>query len=227
MKPPLWKRAISHVIEVPLGRYESEYSPELKLSLYKGRYMLSVNNVIYSFEDKYTSFQKAFELVKPEIRDINKVLVLGYGLGSISTILHKLHGITPEITAVDIDPVVLDLAATYNSLPNAMEVKYIKADATEYLNGDSRKYDLICIDVFIDDQVPAAFKSEAFLDLVEQHLTDNGMMLFNWLFASSIQKRDTDQYFYHVFVKRFPLGRFLSTGGNLVLIYDKSRKNRH
>ena len=218
---------ISHVFEVPLGRYSSDYSPDLKLSLYKGRYMLSVNHVIYSFEDKYTSFQKAFELVKPEIRDVKKVLVLGYGLGSISAILHKLHGITPEITAVDIDPVVLELAATYNNLPDSMEVKYIKADATEYLNGDSRQYDLICIDIFIDDKVPETFKSEAFLELVHQHLTDNGMMLFNWLASSFSQKQEANKYFYDRFIKRFPLGRYLSTGGNWVLIYDKDRKNRH
>lgn len=227
MRPPLWKRAISHLVEIPIGRYSSEFSPDLRLSFYQGRYMLSVNDVIYSFEDKYTSFQKAFELVKPEIRNIEKVLVLGYGLGSISTILYKLHHITPQITAVDIDPVVLELAAKYSVLPDEMEVKYIKADATEYINEDSRQYDLICIDLFIDDKVPAVFRSEAFLDTINERLTDNGMLLFNWLYSDFAQKQEADRYFYDVFLKKFPIARYLGTGGNQVLIYDKGRKNRH
>lgn len=227
MEPPLWKRALSHIIEIPLGRYSSEYSPDLKLSLYKGRYMLSVNQVIYSFEDLYTSFQQALELVKPEQRGIENVLVLGYGLGSISSILYKLHHITPQVTGVDIDPVVLDLAAKYNHLPSEMEVKYIKADAEEYLHGDTRKYDLICIDLFIDDKVPDQYRSAAFLDAIDEHLTDNGMLLFNWLASNFQQKQDANKYFYDHFIKRFPLGRYVSTGGNWVLIYDKGRKNRH
>ena len=217
---------VSQLVEVPIGRFESEYSPDLKLSLYKGRYMLSVNNVIYSFEDKYTSFQKAFELVKPERRDLKKVLVLGYALGSISTILYKLHHITPEVTAVDIDPVVLDLAAKYNNLPDEMSVRYIKADAAKYLNEDKLLYDLICVDLFIDDKVPIAFRSTAFLDTIDESLTDNGMLLFNWLYADIDQKQDTDKYFYEVFLKRFPHARYISTGGNLVLIHDKARKGR-
>lgn len=220
-KPGKLLHALSYLVEVPLGTHRSEYSPELKLSLSEGRYMLSVNKVIYSFENRYTSFKGAFNELDPRSLEPVNMLVLGYGLGSIPAILYEDHGLLPQVTAVDIDPKVLELASTYNHLPKDDHIRYIAQDARDFLAEDTGSYDIVAIDLFIDETVPTFARTEDFLRKAVERISPGGLLLFNWLYSDARRQQEADAYIHDMFRYVLPEGSYVSTPGNKVLYYKK------
>lgn len=214
-------KGLSYVVETPIEKRNSDHSPKLKVTLKNGRYTLATNTVYYSHEDKYTSFVKAFEILKPTQQETNRVLVLGYGLGSIPHILRKRHNISAHYTAVEIDPVVVGMAQRYGNLPKGSQVSWINADAISYISYSKAQYDLICIDVFIDDKVPAGFLSKEFMQETVKLLKPGGKLLFSHLVVTPDQKQKATTYFESIFKETFPAAIIFDTGGNYVLYGTK------
>lgn len=210
-------KGLSYLVEIPIETRNSDHSPKLKVTLKKGRYALGTHDVYYSHEDQYTSFAKAFEHLKPNQNDTQRVLVLGYGLGSIPHILHKNHQIHAHFTAVEIDPVVVGMAQRYGNLPKGSQIHWINADALSYITYSKETYDLICIDVFIDEVVPPAFLRDEFLQETVKLLRPNGQLLFSHMVASNIQKASVETYFEYIFSAHLSNTSIIDSGGNWVL----------
>jgi spermidine synthase len=214
-------KGLSYFVSIPVETRNSDHSPKLKVSLKNGRYALATNAVYYSHEDNYTSFAKAFEQLKPTQEKTNRLLVLGYGLGSIPHILHKRHHIKAHYTAVEIDPVVVGMAQRYGNLPEGSQVSWLNADAISFVTFSKEQYDLICIDVFIDEVVPAGFLKKEFLQETVKLLKPGGKLLFSHLVVSPEQKQKTSAYFEGTFKDIFPSASVIDTGGNWVLLGNK------
>lgn len=149
------------------------------------------------------------------------LLVLGYGLGSIPAILYGDFGLLPQVTAVDIDPVVLELAAFYHHLPKDDHIRYLAMDALAFLEQDKGQYSLVAIDLFIDDAVPKESQTADSLQRVLDKLVPGGTLLFNWLYTDDEHRHETDTYIREVFKPMLPLAGAVSTGGYKVLHYTK------
>jgi spermidine synthase len=214
-------KGLSYLVNIPVETRNSDHSPKLKVSLKNGRYALATNAVYYSHEDNYTSFVKAFEQLKPTQENTNRVLVLGYGLGSIPHILHKRHHIKAHYTAVEIDPVVVGMAQRYGNLPEGSQVSWLNADAISFVTFSKEQYDMICIDVFIDEMVPAGFLKKEFLQETVKLLKPGGKLLFSHLVVSPEQKQKAGVYFEETFKDIFPTASVIDTGGNWVLLGNK------
>lgn len=215
------KEIFSHVYEFPVEQVESKFSTILNVSYFKGRYMLSTRNSVYSFAEKYESFAESFRQLKIEKRNIQKVLILGYGLGSITQILNQQYQKNCHYTAVDIDPVIIDLAKRYGYMPSQSKIEMFCADAYEFVKSDTEQYDLICVDVFIDDTVPENAESEVFLYNLSRLLKkDNGLLIYSRLNADDIQKTANNSFRRDIFKKVFSPVKEIETKGNLMLVYD-------
>jgi 2-polyprenyl-3-methyl-5-hydroxy-6-metoxy-1,4-benzoquinol methylase len=171
------KKYLSYIFELPIEKKYSESSGTLEVTLHKGAYKLSTENAIYSWGKYYTSFGTAFRRLEIYHVDIPKVLILGYGLGSIADLLIQNKSVE-EIIGVDSDPVIMDLAYRYQQI-NGRELVCISA--VDYIQTAIKKFDLICIDIFIDDKVPAVIMQEDFLEKVFQRLNTNGWLIFSQL----------------------------------------------
>lgn len=220
--PALKKRLLSYVLEQTVEEQQSEISGKLKVSLSQGRYMLSIGDVIYSFEDHYTSFRDSFYKLQPNRRNINSVLVLGYGLGSIPFMLYNRYNINGPYTAVDLDPVVLELAQKYSKLPESVPVNYVAQDAAEFLKETTDTFDMICIDVFVGEKIPKAMRTNEFIKLAVSRLSEKGLLMFNWLNNNEIQQREVLHYYETIFKAHCPEAFYIRTYGNWILVYDKA-----
>jgi spermidine synthase len=218
------RRWYSFIAEIPVRTYESEISPSLKISYYKGRYVLGTGDIMYSFEDEYTAFKEAFSQVKPEKRGIEKVLILGYGLGSIPAILNKRHKMNCEYTAVELDPMVITLAKEYSEFPKKSSIRLHCGDAYEYVQTAQEQFDLIVVDLFIVDNVPNQFSNDEFITNLRRLMAPKGMVMFNRLYSNTAQRIATDGFFQYTFHKEFPEAYAIDTGGNLVLVFDDRTK---
>ncbi|PSR12412.1 MAG: hypothetical protein DA408_07625 [Bacteroidetes bacterium] len=224
---PRWKVLLSYLFELHVESASSDYNPHLYVSLRRGRYQLSTAHAVYSFGDLYTNFARTFRQWNWQAYPPDDVLVLGLGLGSIPVILEQTHQRDCQLTAVEIDEEVVDLANRYvlAGLSNPMQL--IIADAAIVVQQlPDEAYDLICVDVFDDDTVPPVFETLAFLENAKCLLRPNGVLLFNRL-AATPQDRTRSQAFYtDVFRVAFPAAHCLDVGGNFMLVSEAAAVNK-
>lgn len=215
------QRALSYLLELKLDAITTEQNKEVEVWLSDGRLKLTTRNAIYSYEDRYRSFVQAFKDLEDHLPELQAVLVLGFGLGSIPWILYKNYSLTPSITGVDHDPLMEKL---YHRFYEAKHVKVITADASKFVNKDTHQYDLICVDLFKDALVPKKFENVQFLEAAKKRLKPNGWLLFNRLTMEKGLSRATRNFYEHQFMKAFPGAVYSESPGNWVLIGRKEEK---
>ena len=217
MKQPLWKRALSYITELHIESAPSEINPHLYVSLRDGRYQLCTDNAIYSYEDKYTNFVQAFRQLPLDKMKIDKVLILGFGLGSIPFILEQ-SGYQYRYTGVEIDDSVLYLANKYTLDKINAPLELIQANALPFVWQCHEQYDMICMDIFQDAVVPKEFETVEYLQRLKELLTPNGILLYNRLTALPEHESNTFNFYIQRFKKVFSEARTLKLGGNWMLV---------
>ncbi len=219
MQPPsIISQWLSHLIEWPVAEYSSPHNEQLKIVLHRGRYKLITQGAIYSYGDLYSNYRKTFERLDWSAGRFNSCLVLGLGMASIPDMLITRFKKNMEFTAVEIDEVVTKLAFEYVLKPKNIKVQVFTADAAAFLGWNHGKYDMICSDVFVGDQIPEDLETEDALTAMRDMLNPGGILLYNRLsrykpdIMKSLKFRD------QVFLKIFPQGGYLDVGGNWMFV---------
>ena len=218
MKQPLWRRLLSYIKTVHIETTESEHNPYLRVVLKNGRYQLLTANAIYSYGDLYDNFSRAFEQIDLDGREIKDVLILGFGLGSIPVMLEKMFNKKYYYTAVEIDPEILRLANTYVVPDIQSGIEFQLSDACTFAEFSKEQFDMICMDVFLDDQVPTELEHEDFLVNLKKMLKEDGVLLFNKLAYSKKDKKNSEAFFQNHFKRIFTEGVYLDVKGNYILL---------
>ena len=109
-------------------------------------------------------------------KDKLDVLILGMGTGTFATQCGRYFD-NCEITGVEIDQSITDLARQYFGLSE--DIKVVTYDGRAYLNADDKKYDVIMVDAYQDITIPFQMSSVEFFGLVREHLNDDGVMVMN------------------------------------------------
>lgn len=217
-REPLWKNWLSHLFELHIESSPSTYNPHLYVSLKQGRYQLCTANAVYSFADLYSNFGDTFNLLDWESNKIQKVLVLGLGLGSIPLLLEQHLGTDFHCTAIEIDEAVIGLASKYGLPGLKAPIQVICADAQAYLAQSAERFDLICMDIFLDDKVPTYFEGASFLQDLKDHLEPDGILLYNRLAATPSDTKATEAFYKNNFLQTFAQGEYLPLSGNWMLV---------
>lgn len=207
-------RLWSFVLPIKQETISSSISGTLEIFLYKNRYQLVTKNAIYSFEDLYTSYGKALNSISYE--NVDTVLVLGLGLGSIPQMIQKKMQGKANITCVEIDKDIIRCAEKY--YPDKLEFKklnIITSDAYDYVYNTKDTFSLITVDLFIDTAVPEKFYAIAFLQKLKLCLAPSGIILFSRL----INGKSSESVLWHNLEKTFP-GKFeIETEGNSIMYW--------
>ncbi len=218
MQQPLWKKWLSYLMDVRLESLSSDYNEELHVLLSRGRYQLCTQNAVYSFDDLYVNFDRAFHELDIRTKAPKDVLVLGLGLGSIPFMLERKYGLDAEYTAVEIDDTIIYLAGKYSLNDIRSPIQYINADAAAFMEMNSQQYDLVCMDIFEDDVVPPQFETEAFLEQLQSALRPEGLLLFNRLALLETDISQTSAFYENQFKTVFPDAHYLDVKGNWILV---------
>ena len=226
MNEPLWKRLLSYLFEFHVESASSEHNPHLYVSLKQGRYQLSTANAVYSYSDLYTNFTRSFQQLDLDKLAAKEVLLLGIGLGSIPYMLERTFKKIYKYTSVEIDESVVYLANKYvlNDLNSSQEI--FCTDAYLYVLQSTQTYDLICMDIFLDDTVPGQFEQEVFLQKLSTLLNPNGLLLYNRLAVTKEDLDKTKLFFEKKFSIVFPSATYLDVGGNWMLLNRSDYLNK-
>lgn len=125
-------------------------------------------------------------------------LVLGLGGGSLVRALAQLQ---PDCvtTAVEIRPLVIDVAQRFFLLENHAHCQLVCADASEYLRQASpHATDLILADLYWSLVMDQQQKSSEFIQLCKNHLSEQG-----WLALNMASRKDVDDKLLQVLYRSF------------------------
>lgn len=179
-------RLLSYIYPIT-KKVESKYSGTLEITWHNGNKHLNTKNANYS----YGSLQKIlkFGLQKIDLNNCKDILILGMGGGSVMDTLLKDFKYKNHITAVEIDPVIINIAKEEFNFSDKNNLKIICADAVDFMKQNKNLFDLIIVDLFIDDIVPSEFYELSFWEDIINYNSINGSILFN----ASLQD-DNDKY---------------------------------
>ena len=154
-------------------------TPRLEIYLSKGQYVLDAVRVNYSFGGLATVFREAFAQFEVEAREIANALILGFGAGSVASILCEEYKKAVHLTGVEKDPVVIDLAKEYFRIDQYKDLSLHLEDAGAFVERCDQQFDLVVVDVFVGVEVPQQFKEEKFLSGLGRLLAPEGICFFN------------------------------------------------
>jgi spermidine synthase len=161
----------------------SAYSGRVELTRINGKLRLDTSKVNYS----YGSLQR---ILKRALREVNlsgvgEVLLLGLGGGSVVQTLRDDFDFTGNITAVDIDPLMVSLAGEVFHIGSYYACNIYCEDALHFIENDAGLYDLIIVDIFIDDVIPPGFMNDDFWKNIIDRLHKGGYVIFNTIRKSA------------------------------------------
>ena len=218
MKIPGWKKCLSYLMEWHIESAPSPVNPHLYVSLSRGRFQLSTARAIYSYGDLYDNFARTFRKLDLEDLPVDRVLLLGLGLGSVPYMLEKTFGQNYHYTAVEIDEAVIYLAHKYVLSDLQSPIEVVCADALAFVAQCEDTFDLIAMDIFLDDIIPSDFESEAFLKELSRLLTPRGILLYNRLSRTTEDLSKTRAFYQGTFRRVFPAATYLDVNGNWMLL---------
>lgn len=144
-------------------------------------------NVLFGVQSVYrkdkglTGMYYDYAMAAPYMSGVNRkdkmnLLVLGMGTGTYATQCNRYFD-NMNISGVEIDQKITDLARRYFDLPESVQVTTY--DGRAFLNVDDNRYDVIMVDAYQDITIPFQMSSVEFFDLVKNHLTEDGVMVVN------------------------------------------------
>ncbi|MDO7853817.1 spermidine synthase [Hymenobacter convexus] len=172
-------------------KIRSEFNGDLEVTVANGRKVLDSLNANYS----YGSLQRIlkFALSQLDLAPVCHVLLLGLGGGSAVATLQLDFDFKGRITAVDIDPVVIRIAREEFGIIESEQLQIVCADAFTFVKTQPEQYELIIIDLFIDNQVPDKFMAPAFWRYIRQRARPGGHLIFNTIGQTSGAERVKDE----------------------------------
>jgi spermidine synthase len=212
-----FKKILSYLVDIQLDKASTDLNPVLDLSLRKGRFYLTTTNAVYSYGDLYDNFLKAFQQIDFRENKFEKLLVLGFGLGSVPFMLERVFHQRFTSMGVEADAKVLEWAQRYALPELANPIQLTQADAFVFVENCKEKFDLIVMDVFLDDLVPTQFDSANFLEKTKALLSEKGLLLFNRLADTEAALESTHRFYETTFKSVFSEGNYLDVSGNWIL----------
>jgi spermidine synthase len=84
-----------------------------------------------------------------------------------------------QVQVVELDPVVVDVARRYFGLPRSPRLQVDVGDGRRFLAENERRWDVIVIDAFFADAIPAHLVTREFLELARSRLAPGGVVVAN------------------------------------------------
>ncbi|QXP59626.1 spermidine synthase [Olleya sp. HaHaR_3_96] len=158
-------------------KIDTDFNGILEVTWINGRKVLDSKNANYS----YGTLQRILEtgLSKIDIKNSQSILLLGLGGGSIVHSLKNKFDYKGTLDVLEIDEKVISIAKNEFNLSSFDNINIFNCDALDFVNMCTSHYDVIIVDLFIDQEVPSQFLTEAFSNHLAQITNPKGTILYN------------------------------------------------
>jgi spermidine synthase len=182
-----------------LATYQSKVSGKLEVWMVNGDLSLNSEHANQSFDSLHKVFSGVFEAINLQHQPVRNALLLGLGAGNIPAIIEEELVMHCKITAIEKDPLMIELGNKYFDLQRFKHLHIVLDDAYHYVQNCTQQFELIIIDLFVDNHVPEPFTSSNFLSELGELLTPEGFILFNMLVQTpqQLEQLKKVQYFFN------------------------------
>jgi spermidine synthase len=189
------KRLFSYFVPVTIYRENSPVSKSIEVTWNNGHLVLDSKNTNYSYGSLQRILRKGLKNIGFEkVRNMEHILVLGVAGGSVIKTLVDEVSYKGKITGVEIDPEIIAVANAWFKLDEIDNLEIIIDDAFEFVRKTDEKYDLIIIDVFQDENMPAFLFEQSFANRAGFLLNPKGYILFNTMTLNGEHDLRNKQY---------------------------------
>lgn len=215
------RRLASHLWAQRLEEAASAVHPRLAVRVVAGRLRLDAARVNHSGGLLRDAWAQAFDVLRPEQRALARVALLGLGGGSALELLRE-RGVRAHVDAVELDPVVVRLAREHFGVERHAPLSIHVADALAWIAQRGPRYDLVLVDLFVEDEMPEGTREEPFLRALGARLAPGAALLVNQLGLTPTQMAAARRC---EALARSVLGsaHLLSCATNLVLVHESPR----
>jgi spermidine synthase len=147
--PNTVKRWLSWLWPVPVDRAQTR-NGTAEVRWEAGRLVLNSANGNQSFGSLHRVWQEVFAELHLREKPPLGVLMLGLGGGSVPRILRDELGTDAPITAVELDPAMVQLGRRYFGLDKHVQLRILEGDATVHIHSLRERFDLVLVDLFDD-----------------------------------------------------------------------------
>lgn len=218
------KKLLSYLIPITIFKQKSSVSRTLEVTWTDGKLVLDSENTNYSYGNLQVILRKGLKLIGFErIKSMQNILVLGVAGGSVIRTLVDEIDYKGQITGVDIDKGIIDIANTYFNLKAIPNLEIIIDDASEFVLKTNTKFDLIIIDIFQDTKMPEFLFEFFFINRICFLLKPKGHILFNTMLLNVKQQQNNLDYVKNFDPKKYTVTKFskMEKTNELILIESK------
>jgi len=163
----------------------------------------------------YTDIFHVPMIINPTIRN---VLFIGVGGGTgPSTFVH--HYPRVEVDAVDVDPVVLEVAQRFFGLQPGNRLKLFAEDGRTFVKRNTKLYDLVVIDAYSTNRygstIPAHLTTREFFAETASRMSSGGMLVYN---SAAVPSSPITRALAKTLYRSFPYQIAFTAGSNTILI---------
>ena len=198
------KQILSFLFPITIFEKRSAISDNIEVTWNNGKLVLDSKNTNYSYGSLQKVLRKGLITIGfKKVQSMSDILILGVAGGSVIKTLVDEIKFKGEITGVEIDENIIDIANKYFGLNKIKNYKTIIADASKFVTESSKKYDLIIIDIFEDIVMPNFLFEKDFIHNIKRLLNNNGFILFNTMILDEkVINRNT------IFMQHFKNGEY-------------------
>ena len=201
------KKLFSYFIPITIFKQKSSLSQTLEVTWTDGELVLDSENTNYSFGNLQKILREGLKIIGVQkIQSMHNVLVLGVAGGSVIRTLVDEINFKGQITGVEIDKAIIEIANTYFHLNQIPTLEIVFDDASEYVLKTNKKFDLIIIDVFQDTKMPEFLFEFYFISRICFLLNPKGYILFNTMVLNDKQSQLNLDY-----IKKFDSKKYIVT----------------
>jgi len=176
---------LSFFFPINVVKKKSDLSKTLEVSWNNGQLVLDSKNTNYSFGSLQRILRKGLKYIGfDRIRSFQSILILGVAGGSVIETLVNEVKFKGQITGVEIDPEILQIAQEYFNIGRYSNLQLITDDAFEFVLKTKENYNLIIIDIFQDTKMPNFLFQDFFIQRINSLLHPDGFILFNTMVIS-------------------------------------------
>ncbi|MFC1764398.1 spermidine synthase [Planctomycetota bacterium] len=138
---------------------------------------------------------------------IENVLMIGLGGSSIQR-AYQAYYPDVNVTTVELDPKVVEVAKNYFHFQETEKMKVIVGDGRMHLRRTDLTYDVIILDAYTANRygsyIPYTLATKEFFALAREHLSENGVLAYNVIGVVSQRKKNLVGSIYRTLKDCFP-----------------------
>ncbi len=164
------------------GLIAIEQSPfaEIRVVDMSGKRHLLIDGGVHTIVDPLTweshlAYSAVVDLAGESFDEPGSLLLVGLGGGAIAKNFARAGW---SLDAVEIDPVVIDMAQEYFGLKQTDGTLY-EMDGRQFLLQNSNHYDLIVMDAFGSSSIPFHLVTKESFELIKARLSSDGLLVIN------------------------------------------------